>query len=156
MGCVLSAMALLLVTVPVLANDSQRKPIAVGPLTLFGLVEGDFDYGCGMSVYTPMSAGHAGTIVAAWPAGEALRIFMDGRLLSLPLTKDFSTTPIKVGGTQTVVFGTSDQSATFALKATRICPKGAQACVNTRYEGTLQLKVGNQIGTLPVYVEDGC
>ena len=150
------AFALLLVAVPVLAKDDHRLPITVGPLTIYSLMEGDFEYGCGMSAYTLSRAGHLGTLVAEWPAGEGLLMFADGHLMSLPVLKDFGTAPNKVGGVHSVKFGTSDRSATFLLKTAWVCPKGSESCEVTKYEGTLELTSGSQSGKIPVHVEYGC
>jgi hypothetical protein len=151
-----AAIAVLLSVGAAFAADTPRRAIAVGPLTIYGLVEGDFEYGCGLSVYTPASAGLKGTLVADWPVGESFRIFTDGGLQSLPVQRDFGRRAARVGQAETLVFGDATRSAKLTLKTTWVCPQNSESCEVTEYVGTLRLAVAGRTGRIPVYVSFGC
>jgi hypothetical protein len=125
-------------------------------MRLGGLVDGDYEYGCGFSAFVPVSKGAKGVLIATWGEDENLHIYLDGKLRLLKAHGDYVGWARKLAETETFEFGDASFGAHIKVTSTWVCPKDSSGCELAKYRGTLKLSYGTQSGQVAIHAEGGC
>ena len=141
---------------PALAATPPRPTVTAGALRLGGLLDGDFEHGCGFSASSDSSDGANTVLIATWGEDENLHIFVDGKLRLLRAHGDYGGWADRIGQSERFEFGDASANATIELTSTWVCPTGSSGCELAKYRGTLKLKVGDKSAEVAIHAEGGC